>query len=301
MRQILCALLAISGTVFAAMDNHYVLGTHGLNSAVKPDEGFVYTAVFTHYHGHSLKDSHGKSVHLVSDRHHLNINTLQNFFSFYSPLCFFGGKYGFQVNVPLTSAAMDVIGIAQSFDVQDTLRLSDIYVEPINLRYSWQWFDLFLAYGFYIPTGKCRAFDLHSTGYGSWGNMFTLAGTVFFDYCKTWSFSAYTTYEIHGQKRHFDFTPGSNLCIDWGLGKTFGQYYSLGIVGYYEQQLSAVRGNDAIFFEGKGEDRVWAVGGEFGVFVPQIDFELTLRYEQEFGAHLRTEGSTFVAVASIEF
>lgn len=291
----------MSGALFAAMDNHYILGTNGLNSAVKPEGVFIYTGVFTHYHANSLKGSTGKSVYLLGDQDHLNINTLQNFFSFYSPLCFFGGNYGCQVNVPLTSSAMDVISLDQSFDVQKTMRLSDIYVEPLNIRYSWDQFDLFLAYGFYIPTGKSKPFDLSSAGYGNWGNMFTAAGTVFLDCARTWSFSAYTTYEVHSKKRHINYTPGSNICIDWGLGKNFGQYYSLGVVGYFEQQVSKARGSDAPNFSDNEKDRVWAVGGEFGVYVPQICFDLTLRYEYEFGAHLRTQGGTFVAVAALTF
>lgn len=294
-------LVMMGGSLWAEMENHYIPGTNGLNSAMKPECGFVYTGVYTHYHAEKIKNRKGKKVHLVGNDDHLNVQVIQNFFSYYTPLSFLGGKWGFQANVPFQSTALNTIPYHHSFDVNNHLRLADVYFEPINLRYNWCQFDLFVAYGFYIPTGRVHRNNLNNAGYGNWGNMFTLAGTWYIDCAQLWTFSFYSTYEIHGKKRHLHFTPGHNLCIDWGLGRNFGKYFTLGAVGYYEQQTTHDRGNDVPGRLHNALDQVFAFGGEFGIVVPQVNFGLTLRYEQEFFAKCRTEGKTFVVVGSIVF
>lgn len=298
-------LLGIASALFAGMENHYIPGTNGLYSAMKPEKGFVYTGVYTHYHAEKIMNQEGKSVPVLGKDDHLNVQIIQNFFSYYTPLCFLGGKYGFQVNVPFMSTALDVIPFHQSFDVNNHLRLADVYLEPINLRYSWERFDLFTAYGFYIPTGRVDRYNLNNAGYGNWGNMLTLAGTWYIDCAQTWTLSAYATYEFHSKKRHLDFTsgftPGQNLCLDWGLGKNFGKYFSLGLVGYYEQQTTLNRGRDIPGRLQRARDQVFAVGGEFDVVVPQINFGLTLRYEREFCAKSRTQGKSFILAASLAY
>lgn len=51
----------VFGFVHAEMQNHYVLGTNGLNSAVKLP-GFNLAGIYTHYKANRLKNSKGKNV-----------------------------------------------------------------------------------------------------------------------------------------------------------------------------------------------------------------------------------------------
>lgn len=290
------------GPLWAQMENHYIPGTNGLNSAVRPTQGFTYNVFYTHYHAEKIKNKHGKKGLIFGDEHHLNSQFLQNFFSFYTPIDFLGGYYGFQVDVPFVSSAMDVIVIDHSFDVSNhSLSLSDIYVEPINIRYDLGQYHFFIAYGLWVPNGKFHGFSTKNVGYGNWGHMFSAAGTWFLDCANTWSVSAYTTYEFHSKKRYLDFKPGQNLCIDWGIGKTFGRYFTLGAVGYIEQQTTLGQGYDVPFHSRHAKDQVVAIGGEFDVVVPQINFGLLLRAYHEVYARCRTEGNTFVLSGSIVY
>ncbi|HXJ88001.1 MAG TPA: hypothetical protein VMS18_14355, partial [Candidatus Binatia bacterium] len=42
------------------------------------------------------------------------------------------------------------------------------------------------------------------------------------------------------------------------------------------------------------KDRVFALGPEFNIFVPKPRLTFLVRYEPEFGAHVRTQGHTIV-------
>lgn len=304
MKRIILSLLFglsfVTTSLSAQMQNHYILGTNGINSAVKPT-GVVLAGIYNHYHSHSLKNRSGHSIELLGSNHHLNINCVQTILAYFTDCCFLGGKYGFQVDVPFLSSSRDFVYYQSSFDVNNNMRLSDIYTEPLNLRYSFTQFDLFVAYGFYAPSGKYKPFSLQNSGLGNWGHMFTAAATFYFDCARTITFSMYNTYEIHCKKRGIDFRPGDNYCCDWGFGKTFGRFFTLGIVGYYERQTTVDRGDDVPTFLKSVRDQVWSWGPEFDVVIPELNGQLTLRYQMEFAAKARTQGNNFVAALGFVF
>lgn len=293
--------MLLVGSLQAQMQNHYVLGTHGLNSAVTVPYGFTFNSIYTYYHANSLRDRNGHKVHFVSGPSHLNMQYLQNYFAWYSCCPLLGGYYGCRVNVPFETTSTDSTYFDSSFRVGNRMRFSDLYVEPINVRWQWgQWY-VFAAYGLYLPTGSHRNFSLHNHGLGNWGNLLTLAGTYFFDCAKTFSASAYTTYEMHFKTRGINFYAGDNLCVDWGIGKTFAKYFSLGVVGYFELQVTKDRGKAVPFNSRNLYDHVLAIGGEFDIVIPQLNGIFTVRYEQEFNAVGRTEGESFIVRAGFTY
>lgn len=280
----------------AEMQNHYFLGSHGVNSAVKPRQGADYESIFTYYRANSLKDQHGHSVNLRGYNDHLKMDFLQNKFSYYSLYGLCGVLWGCQVNVPFATGESDFIVFNDSFDLRGgSLKLSDIYVEPINLRYQCQRLYAYGSYGFVMPTGRFHPYSPKNTGLGNWGQMLNLAFTYFFDSCQTFSASIFCNYEFHSKKKHIDFTPGNNLCIDWGVGKIFPQYYTtIGVVGYYERQTTKNTGDEIPYPFQHERDRVFAVGPEISVNIPKYIGKVTVRYEFEFGVLSRTQGRSLI-------
>lgn len=292
----------VFGFVHAEMQNHYVLGTNGLNSAVKLP-GFNLAGIYTHYKANRLKNSKGKNVEVNGERvkGHVTYDYVQLIGAYYSDRCFLGGKYGFMVDIPFVNNSLDFAVLNQSLNLgKSPLRLSDIYLEPINLRWQIKGLSIFTAAGVFFPSGKFRYLSAHNSGLGNYGIMGTLAATYFFDCEKTWSLSFYATYEKHFKKRRVDFYPGDNLCVDWGFGKSFG-LINVGIVGYIERQTTNDHGSAVPNFAKRNRDRVYAVGPEIDFLVPQLNGIIIFRYEREFKAALRTQGESYITEAALVF
>ncbi|HEX2580219.1 MAG TPA: transporter [Rhabdochlamydiaceae bacterium] len=288
-------------SLLAEMQNHYILGTYGMNSAVKPERGSTYANIYTLYNARQLNDQSGRKV-AVKGKKTLQVQYLQNIFGYYSPAKLWGAAYGFQINVPCETFSLDQAEFHRTFEgAGKKLKLGDIYFEPVNFRWNWSRLYFFIAYGAYAPTGKYKTNSMKNTGLGNWGQLFTLASTLFFDQEKSWSASAYCTYEIHEKKRGSDFRPGDNFCIDWAFGKTFDKVLTIAASGYYERQWKIDKGGDVPDHAKGVRDKVIAVGPELDLFIPQMNGHFTARYEFEVKALSRTQGKRITALAVFAF
>lgn len=283
------------GALSAQMQNHYILGSHGINSAVK-SQGYVYSNVYTLYKVNQLNDQKGHKIKLKGHKKELEVKYLQNIFGYYSSF------WGSQIIIPCETVSVDQIEIHRTFEgAGNKLKLSDIYFEPLNVRWNWGRFYLLIGYGFFAPTGKYHQNSMKNTGLGDWGQLFTAASTLFFDRDKTWSISGYATYEIHTKKRGSDFRAGDNFCLDWGFGKTFDKVLTVGVSGYYERQWKPDQGKDVPKAARGVRDKVLAAGPEIDLFIPQMKGHLTARYEFEFEALSRTQGKRATVLALFAF
>ena len=96
------------------------------------------------------------------------------------------------------------------------------------------------------------------------------------------------------------------MTLEYGVGKTIlknqgKQLIQLGAVGYAEFQLTNDSGSDVPAFNRGNKDRVFGLGGEFGMIWPASKFNLLVRVIPEFGVRSRTQGLTFVAAAGKSF
>lgn len=300
----LFVFLMVAGSLLGEMQNHYILGTYGMNSAVKPERGYTYSNIYTLYKAKQLNDQSGHKV-TVKGKKALEVQYLQNIFGYYSSAKLLGAAYGLQVNVPCETFSLDQAQFHRTFEgAGKKLKLGDIYVEPVNFRWNWSRLYFFIAYGAYAPTGRYETNSMKNTGLGNWGQLFTVASTLYFDQEKSWSASAYCTYEIHEKKRRSDFRPGDNFCIDWAFGKTFDRVFTVAASGYYERQWKVDKGSDVpVQATGaKGvRDKVVAVGPELDLFIPQMNGHFTARYEFEVEALSRTQGKRITALAAFAF
>jgi hypothetical protein len=290
------------GSLSAEMQNHYILGTHGINSAVKPVQGYTYANIYTLYKAKKLNNQQGHKVALRGNKEELEVQYLQNIFGYYSSCKILGGSWGCQIDIPCETVSIDQIDFNRTFEgAGKKLKPSDIYFEPVNFRWDWCRFYLFIAYGFYAPTGKFHPFSMKNTSLGNWGQLFTAAFTLFLDQERTFSVSAYANYEIHSKTRGIDFRAGDNFCLDWGVGKTFDKVLTVGVSGYYEGQWKEDKGSAVPKEARKIRDQVLSAGPELDLFIPQMGGHLTARYEFEFKAISRTQGQRITALAVFTF
>jgi hypothetical protein len=82
--------------------------------------------------------------------------------------------------------------------------------------------------------------------------------------------------------------------LEWGISKSVCHEADLGVVGYYQQQVT---GNS----NGSPLNRVAAIGPEVSVMFPKQMLFLSLRYNYEFMAENRAQGSTVALTLTKRF
>lgn len=265
----------------AQFPGHYPPGVEGLKGASLPPPGVYlrdYNLFYTadEYPGSGLNDFDA-SVFVAAPR-----------LIWMTDWKVFGANYGMDVIVPFGYA--DVAGAGGLLD--DTyFGMYDLQIEPILLGWHFKQFDIGAGYSVWVPTGQSpdprpplppgNAADL---GKGFWSHMFTLGGTLFFDSEKTWSLSALNRYELH-HENDYDVRVGDSYTVEFGLGKTLAKVWDVGVVGYYQGQVTETT-------DQSGLASVVGVGPEVSVVIPKSMTFLSLRWIHEISAHLRPEGDT---------
>ena len=298
------ALVAVSlvGSVGASAQERgqYIPGFRGLNSGFQAPPGFTYANYFIWYPSNRVNDRHGDEA--IAD---IDLDLLIDFnvFAYTTKAKFLGANYGFLAAVPISNTSIGLQRLGQGIE---TVGLADIYVEPINLGWTTPNWHVYAAYGFVAPTGKFDSNGTDTTTTDYWGHEITLAATRSLDKKKLWQLSMSSVWEIHQKKRHENVRVGNNVTVEYGVGRTWvhnqGQrLIQLGAVGYAEFQLNNDSGADVTPLNQGANDRVFALGPEFGVIWPVKKFNFLVRVLPEFGARSRTSGLTFVAVVGKTF
>ena len=172
-----------------------------------------------------------------------------------------------------------------------TFGIGDFFAES-TLSWHPKQFDLAAGFGVWAPTGDSptQPPPPPSTriGSGYWTPMFTAGATWYVDEAKTWAVSALNRYEFNTEQRDTHITPGQAYTLEWGVSKSVCKEADLGVVGYYQQQVTANSGAAA-----NTRNRVAAIGPEISAMFPKQMLFLSLRYNYEFMAENRMQGHTF--------
>lgn len=286
-RQDVLALMTVVATVPLALpalaaNGHYVPGVEGLNGPVVPPPGFYYRGYLVHYDINSLRDASGDSV--LGDNSG-EVTALANRFIWMTGKKFLGADYGIEAIVPVQRTSLDfaVAGIDESES-----GVGDVFLGPVVLGWHGERWDTVFAAGYWFDSGDYAADQPASIGKGFGSTMLTLGGTWHFDAAKTWSFSALSRYEIHGEQDETGITPGDSLVVEWGLGHRLGNGLSLGLVGYDAWQVESDSGLAPGAPSAKAEQH--AVGAEAGYFWPALGLGLNAAYYHEYDNRNRPEG-----------
>jgi len=284
-------LLALPETALAQY--HYPPGVEGIKGGTLPPPGFYIRDYNLFYFADRLNDPH--SAGIPAD---LDLFVYANGFRpiWITKCQILGGNYGMDIFFPFINTEFEIDTPMGRLE-DSYFGLGDIFVEPITLSWHWAQWDLGVGYGFWAPTGYVDPMSPAKPGKGFWSNMFTLGGTWYPDKAKTWSVSLLNRYEIHSEEQHSDITPGNMFTLEWGVGKGISKTVEVGVVGYYQQQTTTDCGAGA----SPDKERVFGVGPEISVFVPQCPMFVSVRYLREFGAMDRPEGNTLTLTVTKPF
>jgi hypothetical protein len=97
--------------------------------------------------------------------------------------------------------------------------------------------------------------------------------------------------------------PGQTYDLEWGLGQMLpvkSNLMQLGVVGYGQWQTSQDGGAQLPLLK-SSRYAIAAIGPQATFLVPKWNLNLFFRYEPEFGAVARVEGSTITFGGAISF
>lgn len=263
----LAGLLTLPAHVQA---QHYPTGAEGIKGASLPPPGVYLRDYNIFYHADTLDRATppGFQVLAYVQAPRLIWMTDQKIL---------GATYGMDIIVPFGFQEIRVGGVGDGH-----FGLGDIQVEPLLLAWHYPRVDIGAGYAVWAPSGEFRPGHAE-LGKGYWGHMLTLGATVFLDPDKTWALSALNRYEMNHEQDKTGITPGHYLPVEWGLSKTIQKTWDVGVVGYYQGQVTS---------DGTPREHIVGVGPEVSVAFPKQMFFASLRYVREFAASNRPEGNT---------
>lgn len=148
-----------------------------------------------------------------------------------------------------------------------------------------------------IPVGDYRQGEIANLAFHRVATDLSAAVT-WLDPATGWELSATTGVTFNGTNDYTDYTTGTEFHVEWAVTKALTKQFSVGLVGYYYDQLTGDSGSGARL--GDFEGRVTALGG-----MVAYNFELSgtpistrVRVYREFDVVNRLEGTAgFATIA----
>ena len=195
---------------------------------------------------------------------------------------FLGGYVGVDALLPFVYQSLRVPG----YD-HDTFGVGDFFAET-TLSWHPKQFDFAAGVGVWAPTGDSptQLGPSTRTGLGYWTPMLTAGATWYIDEEKTWAVSALNRYEFNTEQRDTHITPGEAYTLEWGVSKTVAKVVDLGVVGYYQQQVTTDSGTGAP----RTATAWWRSVPEVNVAFPKPMLFVSFRYNYEFMARIPRAG-----------
>lgn len=326
--------LGAASVTHAAEIGHYAPGVANIRDLAVPAPGF-YTVIYNYgYRTDRLNDANGNQISSVTiegpggQSVTLGIDVdfsayaLAPAFLWVSNQKVLGGRYGAYVapmfsNLSLNAALSSATGVGRSASAEQ-FNVGDLFVQPVWLGWSGKNYDIAYGYGFYAPIGKystttvtlpvigpVTAEAADNIGFGFWTHQNQGSLYLYPWPDKRMAIQNALTWEIHGNKRDFDLTPGQNLTWNWGvsqflpLKKDLSVLLEVGPAGYSSFQVSNDSGVNA---RNPGvHDYVHGVGVQVGVTSVKRNIVLNFHWFHEFSAVDRFQGSSIGLNFAIKF
>lgn len=329
-RRALLLVLSLCSPAQAGQLAHYAPGTVNIRDSLLPDPGTYVQLYVPFSHAGEFHDAQGNAVHALTvssgagapARVNVNVNanvlTLAPSIQWIAPRKVLGARYGAVLspsfgNSNVSTAANGELGGASSASGgSSALSAGDLFVEPVWLGWALERWEFSASYGVYAPTGKYKVQttelrDLQgrtlsvrdptsdSVGLGFWEHQFQGAVAWYPRADKRTAFCLTGTYEINGNKRYEDLTPGPYFTLNWGLSQYFrlkGEdlMLEIGPAGFLSWQTARDRGADATF---AALSYAAAAGAQTGLAYAPWGAFLDFQYSREFRTKARIQGETY--------
>jgi len=261
-----------------------LLGSAGIDAGVQPPPGLAIVSQALHFAANELRDRAGNVVPV--DGLDIDATGLALGVSYTSKpkkathLTFAAGLPVADIHVSSDEPAASLSGYG----------FSDAFVQPMKLGWRERRFDVVTAYVAYVPTGHFEPKGV-GPGRGYWTHQLSVGGALYADSTRSSRASALVSYERNTRKRGIDIRRGDMLQIQGGAGASVHRLATIGVAGYALWQVTPDRGAD-IPTRLRGErTRVFGLGPEVDVTIPQWRTRVALRAEHELGVTSRPRGN----------
>ena len=237
----------------------YPNGAEGFMAGAVPPPGLYYLNYLTNYSADALMDNNGDEVGDFKLNATANVSRVV----YTSPYKIFGGYWGGQVLVPVVTlnASLNINpGPGELFDDSDT-GLGDIVIDPFLV--SWHSKNLHQVIGMDIilPTGSYNKNNPVNVG----RNYYTFEPIYAVTYISDsgWEVSSKFMYDFNTENDDTNYKSGDEFHFDYTVGKHINKEWTVGVGGYYYQQITDDEQNSDTVEDNKGQ--VLAVG-------PQVQY-----------------------------
>ena len=282
------SFVTLPGVLQAQPSAQYVPGSEGIKGASLPPPGVYFRDYNYFYWAGQINDPSGQNRQIPN----LDAFTYANIprVIWITDTKFLGGYVGVDALLPLVDQHLGFPGYSST-----TFGIGDFFGEG-TLSWHIKQFDFAVGSGVWAPTGDSAPQPTTRIGAGFWTFMQTAGATWYIDEEKTWAVSALNRYEFNTEQRDTHVTPGDAYTLEWGVSKGVCKVVDLGMVDYYQQQVTANSGSPA-----SSRNRVAAVGPEVSVAFPKQMFFVSLRYNYEFMAENRAQGNAVTLTLTKRF
>jgi hypothetical protein len=277
------AFAALPVLVSAQPSAHYVPGVEGIKGSSLPPPGVYAKDYNVFYFADRVNDSHGKEIKPADPEAFIYANVPRVIWITDSKIL--GGYLGVDALLPLKYTSLEFETGGPRFD-ESTFGIGDLFAEA-TLSWHVDQADFAIGYGFWAPTGDFSETNPTHAGSGFWTHMFTAGMTWYMDPEKKWALSALSRYEINQEQEDTDITPGQAYTLEWGLSYALAKTVDVGVVGYYQQQVTTDCGTSD-----STKDKVVAIGPEITMVCPKLGLFTSIRYNYEVLAEDRLQGHT---------
>ncbi len=285
----------------------YGLGINVPLSGIVPDPGTYYLNYFYFFdQSASIVPDRGLAEISIKARGFSNIFTLLHV----TDWKVLGGNFAVALYAPLTTVNVNanvriipfpILGIAVSDSV---FGIGDLNVVPAIIGWHGKTWHAKAYFSFFAPTGGYSTRDLANTGKNHWALDFG-GGATWLDPRYGLEVSAALGYTVNFTNPATSYRSGDELHLEWHIAQHLpvgGGTISLGLAGYYYQQITGDSGSGALLGGFKG--RVIALGPSINfnnVSLAGVKFGVNFRYMREFAARNRLTGNVVWGTISFKF
>jgi len=312
-RSAACAAAVLLGTTFVLSDaravegggSNYLLGMRGPLAAFVPKPG-VYLTNNVYYYDASRSDLTPIGDRVVGN---ISAKALMNIaqFSWVTDVPVLGGRLAFSGVLPYGNIKVggDVELQAPAFAVKKSDEVTALGDPAVGASVGWKHRDgdKFRAWSVYsslfIPVGDYEVGRLANTGKNRWafdaGGAYTMA-----NFKGGREFSAVLGFTFNGENPDTHYNSGNEMHLELAGKQYLPNHFSFGVVGYWNEQLTADSGGAAVLGDFKG--RVFGIGPELSYQFTQSKTHpvtLDLRWYHEFDAKNRVEGDAVFFTFSV--
>jgi hypothetical protein len=285
------AALLIARSAAGQDQGHKVLGTLGLRAGEQPETGLHVSDDFLFYDAEKLFDRNGAQLPV-----RISLQAISNEIGI-------AGSYELPhlstwVNAAVAVPLARVVGQTDRPEASiDRFGLADAYVQPLSLGWRPRHGSVRVGYAFYVPTARYEpGGGSENLSRGAWSHELSFGGGVRLRPC---SASALASVEIEDQKLGAEITRGVTVQIQGGGGIALARTVDIGMVGYALWQITDDTGRDLPPVLRGAHDRIYGLGAELELRIPEARAGVTLRYAHDLVTRSLPQGQ--VLLVGIDF